>query len=105
MLRNQKDRILLTSETNLAVDNAIDKLLENGKQNIVKPIRFGNSENCNQKDNFILLDKIDKWKNMSESQEPNAVSHWLNNISNKVRQHDNDIINNFLLKWKSLKIT
>ena len=66
-VKKSKDRILLTSETNLAVDNAIDKL-RNGKQNIVKPIRFGNSEKLQSEGQFYSLDKIDKWKNMSESQ-------------------------------------
>ena len=37
---NQNTRILLTSETNLAVDNAIDRIV-NPYQNLVKPIRIG----------------------------------------------------------------
>lgn len=38
---NQNTRILLTSETNLAVDNAIDRVV-NPYHNLVKPIRIGN---------------------------------------------------------------
>lgn len=37
---NQNTRILLTSETNLAVDNAIDRVV-NHYHNLVKPIRIG----------------------------------------------------------------
>lgn len=37
---NQNTRILLTSETNLAVDNAIDRVV-NSYHNLVKPIRIG----------------------------------------------------------------
>ena len=37
---NQNTRILLTSETNLAVDNAIDRVV-NPYHNLVKPIRIG----------------------------------------------------------------
>jgi superfamily I DNA and/or RNA helicase len=40
--KEPKQKILLTSETNLAVDNAIDRL-KNGQNNIAKPIRFGNT--------------------------------------------------------------
>lgn len=41
--KNPKERILLTSETNLAVDNAIDRIVNNN-HNLVKPIRFGEEE-------------------------------------------------------------
>lgn len=40
---NKKERILLTSETNLAVDNAVSRII-NRKTNIVKPIRFGGED-------------------------------------------------------------
>lgn len=40
---NPQERILLTSETNLAVDNAIDRTV-NGTHNLVKPIRFGSDD-------------------------------------------------------------
>ena len=98
--RNQKERILLTSETNLAVDNAIDRL-KNDKHNVVKPIRFGNSERLESEGRFYSLPIINTWRNMSETEEPNTVSHWLNNIFNRVGQHDNDIIDSSLSKWKS----
>ena len=39
-LTNPKDRTLLTSEANLAVDNALDRL-KFSDHNIVKPIRIG----------------------------------------------------------------
>ena len=35
-----KKKILLTSETNLAVDNAIDRVVNN-QHNLIKPIRIG----------------------------------------------------------------
>ena len=41
--KNPKERILLTSETNLAVDNAIDRIV-NSNHNLIKPIRFGEEE-------------------------------------------------------------
>jgi len=98
--RNQKERILLTSETNLAVDNAIDRL-KNDKHNVVKPIRFGNSEKLESEGRFYSVPIIENWKNMLETEEPNTVSHWVNNISNRVKQLDNEIIDISLSLWKN----
>ena len=96
--RNQKEKILLTSETNLAVDNAIDRL-KNSKHNVVKPIRFGNREKLESEGRFYSAPIIESWKNMSETEEPNTVSHWVNNISNRVKKQGNEIIDNSLSQW------
>ena len=45
--KNPKQKILLTSETHLAVDNALDKLAT-PLTNLVKPIRFGKEENLEE---------------------------------------------------------
>jgi len=98
--RNQKERILLTSETNLAVDNAIDRL-KNGENNLVKPIRFGSDEKLESEGYFYSLSAINEWKNGNRAQ-PNTVSHWVENISNRVSlQQDNEKIDSALEKWKN----
>lgn len=51
---NKRERILLTSETNLAVDNAISRIV-NDKTNLVKPVRFGGEENLNLRGFSSLL--------------------------------------------------
>jgi superfamily I DNA and/or RNA helicase len=94
-----KQKILLTSETNLAVDNAIDRL-KNGLNNIVKPIRFGKSENLESEGYFYSLEAIEHWQ-ISDSTQRNTVSHWINNIINRVSNQDDEQINSALEKWKS----
>ncbi|WP_313578203.1 AAA domain-containing protein [Chishuiella sp.] len=95
---NQNQKILLTSETNLAVDNAIDRL-KNNKNNLVKPVRFGNSENLESEGYFYSLDAMKKWKE-GKSTQGNAVSHWLENISNRIDNQESSIVNDKLLLWK-----
>lgn len=97
--KEPKQKILLTSETNLAVDNAIDRL-KNGENNVVKPIRFGNIENLESEGYFYSLDAIENWQK-SNSTQSNTVSHWVNNIVNRVSNQDNEQLNSALDKWKN----
>jgi superfamily I DNA and/or RNA helicase len=95
----KKTKILLTSETNLAVDNAIDRL-KNSQNNIVKPIRFGNTENLESEGYFYSLEAIKNWEK-SNATENNTVSHWIANIVNRVTQQEDEQINSALNNWKS----
>ncbi|MFH6958876.1 DEAD/DEAH box helicase [Flavobacterium aquidurense] len=97
--KEQKQKILLTSETNLAVDNAIDRL-KNEQNNVVKPIRFGNTENLESEGYFYSLEAIEKWQNGSEDKK-NTVLHWVNNIANRVSIQEDEQINTALEKWKN----
>ena len=97
--KNQKQKILLTSETNLAVDNAIDRL-KNEQNNIVKPIRFGNVENLESEGYFYSLTAIENWKKGDKTQN-NTVAHWVDNISNRITTQDDSIIDSALAKWKN----
>ncbi len=96
--KDPQQKILLTSETNLAVDNAIDRL-KNNRSNIIKPIRFGNTENLDSEGYFYSLEAIQKWK-MNESIENNAVAHWLNNIIRRISIENDEEISIELNKWK-----
>lgn len=97
--KEQKQKILLTSETNLAVDNAIDRL-KNGENNVVKPIRFGNTDNLESEGYFYSIEAIENWQK-SNSTQKNTVSHWVNNIANRIADQDNEQIDGALEKWKS----
>lgn len=97
--KEPKQKILLTSETNLAVDNAIDRL-RNEQNNVVKPLRFGNTENLESEGYFYSLEAIENWQK-SNSNESNTVSHWVSNIANRVEKHDNLQIDSALDKWKN----
>lgn len=97
--KEPKQKILLTSETNLAVDNAIDRL-KNKLSNVVKPIRFGNTENLESEGYFYSLEAIENWQKSNATQD-NTVSHWVNNIANRITDQDNEQIDSALEKWKS----
>lgn len=96
--KEPKQKILLTSETNLAVDNAIDRL-KIGQNNVVKPIRFGNTDNLESEGYFYSLEAIENWQK-SNSNESNTVSHWVSNIANRVEYQEDELINSALDKWK-----
>lgn len=97
--KDPKQKILLTSETNLAVDNAIDRL-KNGQNNVVKPIRFGNTDNLESEGYFYSLEAIENWQK-NNSTESNTVSHWVSNIANRVKIQDDEQIDSALDKWKN----
>ncbi len=79
---NQNERLLLTSETNLAVDNAIDRL-RNPNHNLVKPIRFGSDDKLESEGLFYSLAEMGRWT--AETKDGNnALSHWLSNITARI---------------------
>ena len=57
---NPQERILLTSETNLAVDNAIDRTV-NGTHNLVKPIRFGSDDRLAIEGRQFSINAMEQW--------------------------------------------
>ena len=75
--RNQKSRVLLTSETNLAVDNALEKLMNERNENprmarfatLIKPLRFGRIEKLEEEGRQYSLDRIHKWIGMPDERE------------------------------------
>lgn len=99
--KNPKERILLTSETNLAVDNAIARVV-NTTHNLIKPIRFGEDERLEMEGKQFNIDTLRAWvENASityseeeeDSDEPNKESdihqkiileNWLSNISRRI---------------------
>lgn len=101
--REQRQRILLTSETNMAVDNAIEKL-ENDHGNIVKPLRIGKEERLEKEGSRYSLTKIERWQN-SDSMDTesdlsdNAVQKWMRNIS--ARASKGVLPQHLLARWQS----
>lgn len=67
--KNPRHRILLTSETNLAVDNALDRLLNTKGVNpnlvkyttLIKPLRFGRMRKMDEEGAKYSVDRIMKW--------------------------------------------
>lgn len=67
--QNQNTRLLLTSETNLAVDNALEKLMNEKAVNpdmaqylsIIKPLRFGKPQKFEEEGKRYSIERIEKW--------------------------------------------
>jgi superfamily I DNA and/or RNA helicase len=67
--KNPKHKILLTSETNLAVDNALDRLLNTKGVNqrlvdfttLIKPLRFGKAGKMDEEGAKYSVDRIMQW--------------------------------------------
>ena len=92
---NKRERILLTSETNLAVDNAIARIVNN-KTNLVKPVRFGGEEKLESEGLQFSIDLMKRWVEEGDSclleaetdvetdatiQNNLILKNWLDNIS------------------------
>jgi superfamily I DNA and/or RNA helicase len=82
---NPDAKILITSQTNLAVDNAIERLT--GKR-IVRPLRIGNIDKFENEGRVYSVDRINTWLN-SDPGSPketetsnNAIEDWIVNIHN-----------------------
>jgi superfamily I DNA and/or RNA helicase len=94
--KNPKERILLTSETNLAVDNAIDRIV-NDNHNLVKPIRFGDEEKLEMEGRQFSVEVMKRWVqdgrvdiNLEEKAEDEELTtqklillNWIDNIKNR----------------------
>ena len=69
---NPTGRILLTSETNLAVDNAIARVL-NPHHNLVKPIRIGAQSRLESEGRQFALDVLQKWAGITEMEKKSGL--------------------------------
>lgn len=117
--QNQNQKILLTSETNLAVDNAIEKLI-NKQQTLVKPLRFGKDTKFEEEGKKYSFNRIMKWvdekfegedfedDSSEESEEEeiikedprnNAVQIWMNRIAESAHKNSNGKFENTLKNW------
>ncbi|MFK7799762.1 MAG: AAA domain-containing protein [Aureispira sp.] len=89
-------KILLTSETNLAVDNALERLI-NENTTIVKPLRFGNSARLEEEGKKYSRDRIMKWAEKNTKTTPHD-KHGLIDI--ELEEHvAEDLSNNAVQKW------
>jgi virulence-associated protein VapD len=67
--QSQTTRLLVTSETNLAVDNALEKLMNVKNANpelakfitLIKPIRFGKAAKFEEEGKKYSIERIEKW--------------------------------------------
>jgi len=83
--RDPDSRILITSQTNLAVDNALERLA--GKKR-VRPVRIGNIDKFENEGKVYSSDRIKKWLNARDEGEEaphadNAIREWIENVKEK----------------------
>jgi hypothetical protein len=87
---DQSQKILLTSETNLAVDNALERLLDNN-HSLVKPIRFGRASKFEEEGKKYSFERIIKWID----EEANVDDLYENEVEESTEQEiDYDDLNN-----------
>ncbi|MBK9557820.1 MAG: AAA family ATPase [Bacteroidetes bacterium] len=117
--QNQEQKILLTSESNLAVDNALEKLL-NKEHTLVKPLRFGRDTKFEEEGKRYSVNRIEKWidekfedekfeddSSKDDEQEEinqdnpnnNAVQIWMKRIAEKSHQNRNPKYDSALKNW------
>lgn len=99
VLKKEDCRILLTSQTNLAVDNALERL--QGKRGI-RPVRIVHQtkvDNLEREGRRYLLPLIDEWKDKgTEDVADNAVNIWIDTIHDCI--NTNAKYSEVLFQWK-----
>lgn len=114
ILKDPTQRLLLTSETNLAVDNALEKLM--GSRNvsealssylsIIKPLRFGQSAKFEEEGKKYSVDRIEKWLD-DEYEEDLVYENEVASLSSAIEENldnpeDGDVNNNAVQQWMSM---
>lgn len=79
--KNPDCRILLTSQTNLAVDNALERL--QGQPGI-RPVRIGKPDKLEPEGRRFSLPVMDSWANDSKNSDDNATRIWIDRIVKKI---------------------
>lgn len=79
--KNPDCRILLTSQTNLAVDNALERLQG---QSGIRPVRIGKPDKLEPEGRRFSLSVMDSWANDSKNSDDNATRIWIDRIVKKI---------------------
>ena len=103
-VKKEPYRILVTSETNLAVDNALDKL-RSKTHLLIKPIRFGADDKLDKEGRRFSLESLKQWvlfgnKELIEDESTtNILQDWITLISKRARNKRTDVITEFTDMW------
>jgi len=101
LLVNPDSKILITSQTNLAVDNALERL--KGKK-LVRPIRIGSIEKFEDEGKVYSDKRLHEWKDAAPNSKEekgaadNAIAQWIVNIG--ANCDDSPEYANIVEKWK-----
>ena len=100
LLRNPEAKILITSQTNLAVDNALERL--RGKK-MVRPMRIGNIEKFEDEGKMYSNERMQNWLSAKENSKEeadnkdNAIKDWINSV--KLRCSQDNVYSDIVEKW------
>jgi len=101
LLCEPRAKILITSQTNLAVDNALERL--KGKK-LVRPIRIGNVEKFEDEGKIYSNDRLKQWckaklnSDEEKNNADNAICEWIDSVSKKCS--DNVIYQKVVTMWR-----
>lgn len=87
-------KILVTSETNLAVDNAINKLTSKTNM-LLKPIRFGLSNSVDYEGQRFLFSNLKDWSTNTTSEDTigvNVLDNWVDQIISRAKEHNDELM-------------
>ena len=114
ILKYPTNKLLLTSETNVAVDNALEKLM--GSRNvkdalspylsIIKPLRFGNTSKFEEEGKKYSVERIEKWLD-DEYEEELVYENEVSSLDCATEEEldnseDGDVNNNAVQQWMSM---
>ena len=96
-IRKKPDcRILLTSQTNLAVDNALERL--QGQAGI-RPVRIGKPDKLEPEGRRFSLPVMDSWAQDAKNSDDNATRIWIDRIVKKISNDPK--YSSAISSWKS----
>ena len=91
-------KVLLTSETNLAVDNALEKLIGTNTT-IVKPLRFGKSIKFEEEGKKYSIDRIMNWVDENYNIDTDYENEKLDDDNEVEEEVVEDLSNNAVQRW------
>lgn len=106
---NQTQKLLLTSETNLAVDNALEKLMNTRNINpelarfisLIKPLRFGKPKKFEEEGRKYSIERILKWIDseqlIQDEYEEEQLSEEIDEDEEVKDNPNNNIIQNWMI--------
>lgn len=94
--KNPDCRILLTSQTNLAVDNALERL--QGQAGI-RPVRIGKPDKLEPEGRRFSLPVMDSWAQDAKNSDDNATRIWIDRIAKKISNDPK--YSSAISSWKS----
>lgn len=98
-------RVLVTSETNLAVDNALDKLRSN-EHLLIKPIRFGSDVKLDKEGKRFSLESLKEWASgnnvqLTSNSTSNILEDWIKIITKRANAYSTDLNGQITNRWIS----